>query len=119
MNLKELRKKKGKTQQEVANDLHLSQTAYNYYELGKREPDYKTLIKMADYFETSLDNLLGHQTDYFYLKDFPEYKKDLLRKVAALAQRECEKMDAYLEGMQEAKRQFERDNQNNGGSANA
>ena len=61
--LKELRTLKMMTQQEVANVFGISRQVYNNYELGKREPDYETIILFADYFETTTDYLLGKSND--------------------------------------------------------
>lgn len=58
--LKELRKKHGITQKELADFLHITAKAISFYELGEREPSNGDLIKMADYFEVSTDYLLGH-----------------------------------------------------------
>lgn len=55
-----LRKKKKKTQQEVADFLGISRPAYTAYERGNREPDYEILKNIASYFEVSTDYLLGH-----------------------------------------------------------
>lgn len=57
--LRELRKIKGVTQKDVADTIGVSQVAYSYYELGKREPPFETLTALADYFGVSVDVLLG------------------------------------------------------------
>lgn len=57
--LKELREEQGKTQKELAEDLHISQVTYSNYELGKREPNIETLIALANYFRVSIDFLVG------------------------------------------------------------
>lgn len=57
--LREYRKNRGKTQEEMAKLLNISQQAYANYETGKREPDIKTLIQLADYYQISLDILTG------------------------------------------------------------
>ncbi len=61
--LKELRKNKGVTQKDVADAIGVSQVAYSYYELGKREPPFETLKTLADYFGVSVDVLLGRASD--------------------------------------------------------
>ena len=43
----------------MAMDLNMAQNTLSRYETGKREADYKTLILFADYFDVSLDYLLG------------------------------------------------------------
>lgn len=58
MRLKELRKKQGVTQLKLAMDLDMCQNTISRYENGQREAGYKELIKLADYFEVSIDYLL-------------------------------------------------------------
>lgn len=58
MRLKELRQKRGITQQRLAIELNLNQNSISRYESGLREADYQTLIMLADYFNVSIDYLL-------------------------------------------------------------
>ncbi|ACL75917.1 helix-turn-helix domain-containing protein [Ruminiclostridium cellulolyticum] len=58
-NLKYLRNVHNKTQQDIAEILKISRQAYTHYESNKREPDIKTLVKLADYYMVSLDMLVG------------------------------------------------------------
>ena len=58
MRLKELRKEKYISQLKLALDLSMNQNTISRYETGEREADYKTLIKIADYFNVSIDYLL-------------------------------------------------------------
>ncbi len=57
--LKELRKKRKLSQLKLALDLNMNQNTISRYENIEREADYVTLIKFADYFDVSLDYLLG------------------------------------------------------------
>ena len=57
--LKELRKEKGISQLKLAFDLNMNQNTISRYENMERQADYDTLIKFADYFNVSLDYLLG------------------------------------------------------------
>ena len=57
--LKELRKKKKISQLKLAMDLGMNQNTVSRYENQEREADYATLIKIADYFQVSVDYLLG------------------------------------------------------------
>lgn len=61
-NLKFLRAQKKVSQQEVADYLHITRQAYNNYETGKREPDYETLLKLGEYFNISIDDLLSEDS---------------------------------------------------------
>lgn len=62
MNLKELRIKNKMYQKDVAKILGIERTTYVKYETGVTEPDIKTLIKLADIFNVTLDYLLGRET---------------------------------------------------------
>ena len=57
--LKELRHERNISQLKLALDLNMNQNTISRYENMEREADYKTLIKIADYFNVSLDYLLG------------------------------------------------------------
>ena len=58
MRLKQLREQKKISQQKLAMDLAMNQNTISRYETGEREADYNTLIKIADYFDVSIDYLL-------------------------------------------------------------
>ena len=57
--LKKLRNEKGVLQKDVAQYLQISASAYGFYEQGKRFPDPETIDKLSDYFNVSIDYLLG------------------------------------------------------------
>lgn len=61
--LKELRTDNGLSRSELAEKLGVSVRLIGYWENGERECDFKTLIKLADVFSTSIDYLLG-RTEY-------------------------------------------------------
>ena len=63
MRLKKLRKDRGISQLKLALDLNMNQNSVSRYENGSREADYATLIKLADYFEVSIDYLLERTDD--------------------------------------------------------
>lgn len=58
--LKELREKKGISQRELAKMLGFSQGTVGNWESGIRKPTYKTLYKIADLFNVSVDYLMGN-----------------------------------------------------------
>ncbi len=66
--LKELREKRGMSQVRLAIELDLNQNTISRYESGAREADYRTLIAIADYFDVSLDYLLGRTNNPMILK---------------------------------------------------
>jgi Predicted transcriptional regulators len=57
--LKNIRKEKNITQEELAKVLNMKRTSISGYETGRKEPDFKTLSEIADYFDVSIDYLLG------------------------------------------------------------
>ena len=57
--LKELREQRRISQVFLGMELGMSQNTISRYETGTREADYETLIAFADYFNVSLDYLLG------------------------------------------------------------
>ena len=59
MRLRELRTAKHISQLKLAIDLNMKQNTISRYENGEREPGINELIKMADYFNVSVDYLLG------------------------------------------------------------
>lgn len=72
--LKELREDKDLYQRDIANYLNMSQTGYSKYEVGSNDIPTGILIKLADYYNTSIDYIL-YQTD-----ERKPYKKSLLKK---------------------------------------
>ncbi len=64
-NLKLLRKEQGLTLDQLAMQLGLTRQVLSRYERGERQADYSTLIKIAKYFDVSVDYLLGNSTYYY------------------------------------------------------
>lgn len=58
-----LRKSRNITQKQVCNAIGMSEPAYQRYEYGQREPAYQKLIALADYFDVSIDYLVGRSDD--------------------------------------------------------
>ncbi len=114
--LSKLRTKNKKTQQDMADLLGITRPAYTAYESGTRKPDYETLQKLADYFEVSVDYLLGRTDDptppgekakpYYALteKDERDIARDLERMMSDLESNEA--MAFYGEPMDEETREL-------------
>ena len=58
-NLKKLRLQKKKTQLQVQMDTGIEQALLSKYEGGKRIPPTETLIALADYYNVSMDYIMG------------------------------------------------------------
>ena len=76
-----IRKLSKKTQQNVADYLGISRVAYTNYENDNREPDIKTLIKIADYFSVSLDELIGRSSQASSILKFTNDEIELIKKI--------------------------------------
>ena len=59
-NLYRLRKAHHYTQQEISDLLNISRQAYSNYETSKRTPDLDSLMRLADIYGVSLDQLVNH-----------------------------------------------------------
>lgn len=57
--MKQAREKTGFTQREVSKETGIPQSTIAYIETGKREPDIEKLGILADFYEVSLDWLVG------------------------------------------------------------
>lgn len=78
--LKKLRNSKKLSQQTMADFLGISRQGYGKYEDGKSQPDHQTLVKLAEYFNVTVDFLLG-RTDIPHRDE--ESKRDaIIYKIA-------------------------------------
>lgn len=57
--LRDMRIKRGFTQQQMADAINLQLRSYQFYESGQRSPSLETLVKIADILNISIDFLLG------------------------------------------------------------
>ena len=112
-NLQLLRDEKGVSQQKVADAIGSNQQSIHRYENCVHEPDIQTLSLMADYFETSVDFLIG-RTD-IRKKIEPVDKFDLNREEAYLVSQFrslsieyrkyiCKMVDALMDAVGSTKR---------------
>lgn len=95
MNLKELRTSKKLSQYDIAKIINVAQGTYNGYETEKYEPNIQTLIKLADYYNVSLDYLVGrvYGDDIGYLT--PE-QKTCVKIIKKLNEKQTERAERYL-----------------------
>ncbi|KYG58816.1 helix-turn-helix domain-containing protein [Planococcus maritimus] len=63
------------TQEELALKIGISRASLSHYEKDRREPDYQTLQKLGDYFNISIDQILGREDKKIhYMTDRENYK---------------------------------------------
>lgn len=59
--LKELRKSESLTQAQLAEKINIGRVNYTRYETDAVRPDYETLVKIADYYDVTVDEILGRK----------------------------------------------------------
>ncbi len=67
--IRSLRENLELSQQEVSEKIGCSSKVLSNYELGKREPDFETLIKLCDFFNVTADYLLDRTDNPKYFKE--------------------------------------------------
>lgn len=78
--LKYFRMREGLSQSELAAKLGVSVSRISMYEVGKREPDFETEEKIADFFNTDLNTLRGRdiEEEHYY---FNEETRDMAQAI--------------------------------------
>ncbi len=81
--LRELRDERKLTQQELADMLEVSRMSINFYESNRRTPDINFAIKAANFFNVSVDYLVGNSNikskkDHRYTKEQVEKLEDIV-----------------------------------------
>ena len=100
--LKELRTSKKLNQETLAKDLGVSQSTLSYWERGDYQPDNENLIIIANYFEVSVDYLLGRSDIPNPELIIPDSMKDSLfafngGDTSDLTQKEVDKIEEYIQ----------------------
>lgn len=101
MNLKKFRNEKKATQEEIAKKLNIQKQTYQNYELKKREPSIEMLIKIADLFHTSVDNLIRDNASEIKQDKHPKLSETLIEKLEKLNEYNLMKVEGYIENMLE------------------
>ena len=100
-NLKLLRQEYGISQQRLADAIGVSQPSINKYENHNIEPEIEILKRMADYFNTSIDYIVGHtdirrkieHTDVFHLNQF---ESEIMMRFRSLNEEEQQCIDTTI-----------------------
>lgn len=79
--LKDLRTKRGYSQQDLAKKLGISKSTISMLEVGSRQPSKEMMELIADFFNVTLDYLMGKDDVSFYF--FTPEQSDLLVKLSA------------------------------------
>ena len=108
--IRELRKDRNMTMKALGDIIGVAESTVSQYETGKRQPDYETLLQLAEYFGVTVGYLLGAEEkapaqkgrrdisfdDFTYAfyeesKDLPEEKKKMLLDMARFMKADLEK----------------------------
>ena len=100
-NLKRLRKEYGISQQRLADAINVSQPSINKYENHNIEPEIEILKRMADYFNTSIDYIVGHTTvrrkiEYVESYQLNAFEADMITRFRSLTDEEKQCIDLTI-----------------------
>ena len=98
-NLKLLRKEKNLTQEDMAKILKIKKQTYQNYELDKREPNIKTLICLANFFDVSLDSLCERPRPYDLPSATTNEQRDLIKMILELNKTNTLRAISYCAGL--------------------
>ncbi len=91
--LSELRKQKNVSKKDLSFELGLEQSTYGKYELGQRQPSIEILRKLSEYFDVSVDYLLGITN----IPNSTEKNTLTLNEAAGVLQNKLAQMDIDIE----------------------
>lgn len=99
-NLRKLREEFGLTQKELAEKMNVAKATIYFYEQNKVSPSTEMLIKLADYFNCSIDYLLGHQTkNLIYSETLTPIQQKLMELIKKLNDEQGLFLIGYLSDM--------------------
>lgn len=94
--LKQLREEKNLSQKELTERLLLNRSTYARYETSSTQPDYSTLFKLADFYDVSIDYLLG-RSNIRNTEDLAAHRSDnVLEDLPDEAMREVENFKDFI-----------------------
>lgn len=96
-NLKEIRKKKGLLQVKVAMDLNTTQETISSYESGRRFPGPEMLVNLANYYNTSIDYILGRKEENN--NNLSKEETKVIEKWRKLSDKDKSKVEGYIDGL--------------------
>ena len=104
--LKELRIANNVSQTEIANLLDVTRQAYSRYELGQRELGYDMLCKLADYYDVSVDYLIGHDSSLLAERPMSDIAENFIREYGELFSDETFQSYAQLYKLMDARQRI-------------
>lgn len=97
MKLKEFRQKLGYSQHQVSLDLDIPEQTLYGWENQSRQPSIENLIKLADYYHISLDELVGRPTSLINKMLLTDKERSIIEKVLAMDLKQQELTEFYID----------------------
>lgn len=95
--LKILREQKNLTQEELSKAIEIKRQSISRYEIGIVEPNIETLKKLANYFDVSVDYLIGHrQNNKIDMSGLTETQKNIIRMTYELNEIDAARVESYI-----------------------
>ena len=98
-----LRKENNLSQLEIANLTGFAKNTVCAWEKGRAQPNFETLMKLADYFNVSIDYLLGRENDYGVIEiknnSLSENENQLVNLFRKLNERDQNKVLGYIQAL--------------------
>ena len=103
-NLRKLRESRKLSQQKLANHFDLAQSQIQSYETGAYEPDINTLKQIAEFFDTSVDYLIGRTDIMRRIEPVSKYslndaEKDLVDRFRRLLSNQRRSLVLFLDSL--------------------
>ncbi|MGN0787531.1 MAG: helix-turn-helix domain-containing protein [Candidatus Onthoplasma sp.] len=99
MKLREYRQKNNLSQRELSNILKIPPTTLYSYEAGVCDPGIDTLIKLADFYHVSLDELVGRPTCLMNRNVLSERENSIIDKLLKMNTKQQELTEFYIDTM--------------------
>lgn len=87
------------SQRELADKIETTQATLQRYESGIHQPNIETMIKLADFFQISIDDLVGRESDTINLNFYNDNKKSLLGYLAKEDDKTIERVFDFYKGL--------------------
>ena len=99
MNIDFLLKQTKQKKKDLANTLDVTTNTIRNYESGKSEPTMSILIKMAEFFNVSLDTLVGKKSNVVDLSILNSNKQNLIKEILNLNSNDVDNVISFIAGL--------------------
>lgn len=106
LNLLQLRKQNDLSQEQVAQIIGVSKQAYGHYEREERELGYDMLCKLADYYNVSVDYLIGHDSSPLVERPMSAIAENFIREYGELFSDETFQSYVHLYKLMDARQRI-------------